>query len=102
MEHIEIYRNDEKQSITKITIDETEVYVGWWWSTSQVVTEDELIDFLKMKAYIQINRYDLAKQMLIDNGASGNVVAIEREQDGLVWTEIIDTRNQRQKWFDVI
>jgi hypothetical protein len=101
MEHIKLYKNDSQQSITKFIIDEQEVYIGWWYSTKDQVTEDELNDFLLVKALLQLDRDHEAKA-IITNGASGSITTNEVEQDGFVYTETIDTRNQRQKWLDSI
>lgn len=101
MEHIKLYKNDSQHSLTKVVVDNQEVIVGWWYSMIDLVTDDELNDFLLAKAMIELGLTDEAKAT-IGNGASGQITTITREEDGMVYTETTDTRNQRQKWLDDI
>jgi hypothetical protein len=92
IEHISLDKTDRKQSLSSVVVNDATVIVKWWYSTKNKVTEDELNDFLTMKALFELGEFEQAREV-IANGADGTVTV---DENGIE----TDTRNQRQKWLD--
>ncbi|CAB4142292.1 hypothetical protein UFOVP451_4 [uncultured Caudovirales phage] len=90
--NISLDKTDRKQSLSSVVVNDATVIVKWWYSTKSLVTEDELNDFLVMKALFQLGEFEQARA-LIANGAQGSLTVDENGVE-------TDTRNQRQKWLD--
>jgi hypothetical protein len=90
--HVFINKRGNSQCLSNVVVGDETVLVKWWYSTKDQVTEDELNDFLIVKALLELDRDDEAKA-IIANGADGTITVDENGVE-------TDTRNQRQKWLD--